>query len=334
MDEAQRTEKYAKQPQDEHRIALMNQLLLPAQNLLEQQATEPKQPIVLVIGAPRSGTTLAGQMLASTGGFTYASNFLARFWQTPAVGAIIEEALKIRENDTIDFSSTHGVTKGWSNSHEFGYFWSTWFDRGQQTHHLSQTELTQIDATALRSSLGALEAVRQLPLLFKNNTWCTLQADYLARTLPTSIFVVCQRNPLFIAQSILMARRERYGDDQQWWTVRPSTYKTILDYSPQQQVVFQALEIQREMHEELQQICSHRIVQVPYERLCTEPRRIIAEVVEKCASAGASVTIEHEGPERFTSSDARRLPVAEWALLQRALEEDYHDFRARVDSGG
>ncbi|MFY3629844.1 sulfotransferase [Achromobacter xylosoxidans] len=331
MDDVQRTEKYAKRPVDEQRIAQMNELLRPAQASLEQHAPQPAQPIVLVIGAPRAGTTLAGQMLAATGGFAYASNFLARFWQTPAVGAIIEQALKIRENDGIDFSSTHGVTKGWSNSHEFGYYWSSWFDRGQTTHRLAPAELAQIDAAAMLRSLGALEAVRHLPFVFKNNTWCTLQAAYLARTLPTSLFVVCRRNPLFIAQSILMARRERYGDERQWWSVRPSTYETIIQYSPQQQVVFQALEIQREMDDELRLIAPHRLVHAPYERLCAEPRRIVAEVVERCESAGARLKLERTCPEAFESTDVRRLQAAEWRLLERALE-DYPAFRVRVES--
>ncbi|CAB3650511.1 MAG: sulfotransferase [Achromobacter pulmonis] len=331
MDEVQRTEKYAKRPLDEQRVAQMNQLLLPAQAALERDAPEPAQPIVLVIGAPRAGTTLAGQMLAATGGFAYASNFLARFWQTPAVGAIIEQALKIRDNDGIDFSSTHGVTKGWSNSHEFGYYWSAWFDRGQATHRLTPAQLAQIDAVAVRRSLGALEAVRQLPFVFKNNTWCTLQASYLAQTLPTSLFVVCRRNPLFIAQSILMARRERYGDEKQWWSVRPSTYETITQYSPHQQVVFQALEIQREMDDELRQVAPHRLIHAPYERLCAEPRHIIAEVVERCESSGVKLTLERTCPETFDSTDVRRLPANEWNLLERALE-DYPAFRARIES--
>lgn len=320
MDEPERSARFAKDTAEEERIAQMNVMLEPAQAELEKGLVEPKLPVVMVIGAPRSGTTLTGQILAACGSFGYISNFVARFWRAPAVGTRIERSLSLWKGAEIDFASSHGVTRGWSNSHEFGYFWSSFFDRGQETHRLSKDELGQIDAAHLRRAIASIEAEHGLPLVFKNNSWCTLQADYLAKLLPTAIFVVCRRNPLYVAQSFLKTRRERYGDERMWWSVRPSTYQSILAHPPHHQVVFQALEIEREMNELLEAVSPQRIVDARYERVCAEPMAFVDEVERKCVLRDADPALLRRLPQHFESTDVQRVDDEDWKRLQQALD--------------
>src|SRR5688572_22353457 len=102
MEEARRTTAYRKDPANEEGLRALNELLEPIQKQLEVQFKSPRLPVVFIIGAPRSGTTSVSQLLAYSGRFAYISNFLARFWLAPLIGAKIEIALGMRGQSLID----------------------------------------------------------------------------------------------------------------------------------------------------------------------------------------------------------------------------------------
>ena len=94
-------------------------------------------PVVLVMGALRSGTTLLTQWLANTNEFAYPTNVLSRFYQAPIIGAKIQRLLFDREynfrneirdfNQEINYSSENGKTRGALAPNEFWYFWRRFF---------------------------------------------------------------------------------------------------------------------------------------------------------------------------------------------------------------
>ena len=310
MDEHSRTSAYAKDSANEAQIARLNELLAPLQRQLEERHDEPRLPVVLIIGPPRSGTTLTSQLLASSGCFGYVSNFVARFWRAPAIGAQAELALNIRAAAATPhhFTSTHGVTEGWAEPHEFGYFWSQWFDFGQETHWLDATLRQRVDGNGLRRALASLEAVYAGPMVYKNNTWFTLQAAFLATLLPNAIFVVCRRDPFHVARSLLRIRRERLGDENLWWSIRPSSYRRLLTLPPVEQVIHQALDIESEMNRELASVPAERIVEAPYIDTCRMPARLVNEVRAACDRLGCPVAKSRPLPGGFEPTDR-------WTLL-------------------
>jgi len=320
MDEAERTAEYRKEPTEEATLAALNRHLEPLQRTLEQEFGRPRLPVVFIIGAPRSGTTLASQCLAYGSNLGYISNFVARFWRAPLVGARLERTLNIREALPIEgFSSEHGVTAGLSSPHEFGYFWSGWFDLGQDTHRLSEAELAKVDHAGMARRIAALESFYGAPMSFKNNTWCTFQASYLHRHFPDALFLVCRRKPIFIAQSMLRARRRRLGGEQQWWSVRPSSYRRLLGLPWWQQVVGQAIDIEREMDEALRGVRPDRIIEVEYQKLCARPSALVEAVRERLQGSGFTVQNTRELPERFQHTDVQQVPDGDWQLLNEAL---------------
>src|SRR5207247_2357787 len=61
------------------------------QAALEHYSSDHKDyPIVFVMGAHRSGTTLFMQWLANTGAVAYPTNILSRFFGAPVIGAQIQ----------------------------------------------------------------------------------------------------------------------------------------------------------------------------------------------------------------------------------------------------
>lgn len=321
MDESERLPKFRKDALSEEFLQRFNHQLVPLQSAEEAKQSAPKLPTVFIVGAPRSGTTLMSQLLAFSGCFGYVSNFVARFWLAPAVGARLQRSLGTGpERDELRFESMHGVTRGWGSPHEFGYYWSRWFDLGQDTHKLSDEEIGRVDRVALQRSLASLELAFGLPMAFKNSSWCTLQADFLAQVFPLSIFVVCRRDPLFVAQSILQARRERYGNENIWWSIRPPDYQHLLNLPWWDQIAGQIVGITDEVAKSVARIPTERVIDADYDLVCSNPAAVIDRLIESCRLRGATMTARPTIPARFESTNKVRIDDSELNLLRKAID--------------
>jgi len=270
MKDLPRTDRFRK---DESREALLrraNELLAGLDAKLDE-ACAPQRPVIFIIGPPQSATTLVSQLFASAGCFGFISNFTARFYSAPALGMLLEQALGLDTEQATGYESEYGVTKGWRSPHEFGYFWNRWFDQGQETHKLTPDKLARVDGAGLRSAVAHMEAVTGAPMIFKNNTWCTFQIAFLKAIFPKSIWVVCQRHPFYNAQAITNGRKNRHGNINTWWSVRPTQYPSLVKLPWYSQVAGQVRHTLDEMEEGLKSIAPPDIVRVRYEDLCRKP---------------------------------------------------------------
>lgn len=290
IDEHQRLPHYRKNAVTEQRLWDINQLLEPLEKKRLNKYYDLQFPVAFIVGLPRSGTTLLSQLLAARMNVGYISNFLARFWLAPGIGAEIERSLGIRNRKTsnqIDFVSEYGVTAGWHQPHEFGYFWNRWFDVGQDMHYLTAEQSSEVDAGKLRQSVASIEAVFGLPMVFKNNTWCTMAIPFLAQTFPSAIFVVSERDPQSVCLSIMRARLQRYGDVNTWWSVRPPNFLQLVNRPWEEQIVCQVQTVMSIMEQGLSDLGDERVLRVPYHDVCANP----VDTVERIAHAlGAEVS--------------------------------------------
>lgn len=312
-------------------LELINWSLVPVEALLTAGLSEPRLPVVFVVGLPRTGTTLTGQVLATAHRYGYPSNLLARFWRAPALGGYLDRACRrLTGADRAvgggsgSFRSHYGRTSGPWGLHEFGYYWDRWFDRGQTTHRLDDAALEAVPADALRRSLAGLERSLGAPLLFVNNTWCTLQADYLSRELPRSLFVVCERDPIWVAQSLLRGRQERKGDRGSWWSVRPSAFAELRELPWHRQIGGQVAHLMHEQEEALGRVPVERQVRVGYRDLCRDPGRIAARVREAAARLQDDASWDGppslgRTPSGLEARDHRRIPEGDLRRLEEGL---------------
>ena len=92
-DTPNRTREHRRNSDLEQVLGQLNDALAPAGDALAAAHDVPRHPVILVVGCPRSGTTLLMQWLAAAGCFSVPTNLVSRFFRAPAIGALVERVL-------------------------------------------------------------------------------------------------------------------------------------------------------------------------------------------------------------------------------------------------
>ena len=245
---------------------------------LPQQQRRSDLPIVYIVGAPRTGTTLLSQLISRHLDVGYVSNILARFWARPSVGVFLSQAILGDNPDAAPaFESTHGRTANPAGPHEFGYFWRHWLRLDAcRTHHLTPEDIASVDAPGLTRALEEeLLGASGKPFVFK-----TVVAGFCARFLtqihPRSLFVYVDRNARDVARSLLRCRMERYGNYHTWWSLKPSTWPFACD-TPGEEAALQVTHCCAEILDELNSP-SVNSIHLTYQDICTDPQGVLERI--------------------------------------------------------
>jgi hypothetical protein len=172
---------------------------------LYETATAPDLPIVVVCGPARSGTSLTAQVLIRQLPVSYFSNVVGIFVRSPLLATrALSFALTRR---SVSFSSFYGKSQRLSGPNDALHIWDRWF--GSDRNRMREPP----DSAALASMsrfFGAWQRTWHLPIVAKNNQLYAY-GEAVARALPTAHFVCLRRDPVFLAQSQLVARRLLLG---------------------------------------------------------------------------------------------------------------------------
>ena len=306
----------------------INGLLGPAQRQIVESCGLPREPVVMVVGAPRSGTTLLMQWLAASGVFGYPTNLLSRFYGAPYIGARIQRLLTDPRFDfrgeladlggEVSFVSTLGKTRGALSPHEFGHFWRR-FIPNQVPRPLSPAEEARIDGEGLARELAALQLAFEQPLAMKA---IILQYNIpaLARAVPSSVFFFVRRSPFYNVQSLLEAREKFYGTRSKWYSVEPPEYEALRRLDPVAQVVGQIHDTNRCLEEALASLPPERALAVDYEHLCRDPAGAWRRLGERLRAMGHELP-EYSGPESFEVMNRLRVDREDAAAIVAAWED-------------
>lgn len=250
--------------------------------------TSPR-PLVLVVGAPRTGTTLLLQELAASGRVAYLGNLAARAWSRPSVGLLLQRVLadpSLQFRDELadvhealarpGRTSVLGKTSGALGPNEAWYVWRHHLGEGigDVRHPLPDRDAWQRLAAALHEAAAA----DGRPLAAKAMiAWRDLPAA--ADAMPAARFVRVRRAREDIVDSVLQARVEHTGATTSWWSFR--THAEPMG-TPRRQVAAQVAAIEDRV-DDLVARHPERSVQVRLEDLVAEPRRTIDTVLEGLA---------------------------------------------------
>lgn len=316
-----RTARFQKDWRGEELLSAVNQALAPLERELVAAFTAPRYPIIFVVGAPRSGTTMLVQLLITCFELGYINNVAARFWMAPYVGAWLASELHDSERPpAIGFSSDVGITREYEGPHEFGYFWRRWFDY-HDTHELSREQIEAIDITYLRQELAAIEHVFDRPILLKNIPALSLQVGFLATAVPESVFIHCRRDHLYVAQSLLLSRLKYYGAKESWFSVKPKEYRWLKSRPYAEQIAGQVFYTQKRIEQAFSSLDSRHCLEIDYESLCQNPQEQLERVANLLSGVGCELSRRDCAVPDLTCTNERLVDENEFRLLEVACRQ-------------
>ena len=310
-------------------ILELKQRLAPIQEQVNAEYGMPKWPVGLIIGPPRSGTTVFLQFLASTGHFSYPSNLLARFAYAPYIGALVQKMLLNSEFDphgdfadirsTPSFDSELGKSKGALATNEFFHFWRISLNR-YFPEPFTEQELEKIDYDRLTAGLASIEAAFQKPFCTKEMLLQYNLSKFFKHQ-PYSFYFRLVRNPIYVCQSILQARIKYSGSKEEWWSAKPEEYEKLKVLDVYRQIAGQVYYTEKAIDAGLSEVPDENQLTISYERFCSDPESIYREIVDKYNSLGYELPCELNSAYRFRSTNEFRLPIEEIKKFKEAYAE-------------
>ena len=289
--------------------------LAPWERRLYALAAQPQLPIVIVTGAPRSGTTLVSQVLRAHLPVGYFNNLTAVFPRAPIVANRMFARLLRPRPPT--YHSFYGRTRGFAEQNDGLHLWDRWLG---EDRYAPPVKLDASVTEDMRRFFAAYEAILGKPLLTKNNALATT-ASTIARALPTSHFVVVRRDLPYAAQSILHAREVVQGSRTVPYGVSDPQHRVVRTdaASPIEAVCAQLVYHERRMHEQHEELGPTRFHIVEYEAFCREPERLVERVGREILGITVDTAAVRAALPAFRSTNRVTVSAAEFAEIQSRL---------------
>ena len=263
------TPPYRKHDDDEAFLEWLNGLLAgPEAHGYED--LEERHPTVHVLGLPRSGTTLALQLIAAHTDIAYVDHVAAAFPGAPMIGLRLAQKLRRGLPRASFYASDFGRTASLSEPHEFTYFWSRLLDLPYGLDGLAQPEPGhQVDWDRARRVLTNMCAAVDGPLAFKSFhvIW---QLEAFCRVLPRTVVVRIRRDRLQVAQSLLRMRESLYGSRDAWASIRPLQYAWLKDEDWATQIAGQIVYTSRALQAGIRSVAPAGLVEIDYDVICRD----------------------------------------------------------------
>lgn len=297
-------------------IALVNFALGQIESLL--LLSIPNKPIttVWIIGPPRSGTTLLYQILVKHYKFAYLSNFSAMFFRAPILSSWAARSIFHQQEKGIKFVSNYGRTDGWLGPSESGEFWYRWFPRGEHIYvppHATSAQTLEI----MRREITGISIMTRKPVIFKN-TYNSMRIAPIVEAFPNAKFLVCQRDPVDISQSILNGRVKALGDKSPWWSLPPKEIDAIKQHAYWEQVVEQVYYVYKQIEEDKQRYGEEHFHNVNYHELCQHPRQTLSEIEQFLNIKSCNC---EQLPEQFPLSTGRKVSEDDYQKIQSMVRQ-------------
>lgn len=266
-----RTAAYRKSAHAEEMFRAMNRALAP----LESYEPSPRErPTLFIFGLPRSGTTLAYQLLAQCLDIGYVNNLIARFWQAPLHGIALSQVVLGRPSAAA-FDSDFGKTRGPHGPHEFAYFWQSWLGMNSVEDLLRfNAPSSQVDWPALGGVVRCMQDAFDSGIVFKT-MYVANHIREFAAAFAQPLFVYVDRDPVDVGLSILAGRKAYYGDPQVWWATYPPDFQSLAELPFAEQIAGQVQSLRATYENALGLLDPSLVLRVGYEALCAEPGKVL-----------------------------------------------------------
>jgi hypothetical protein len=231
---------------------------------------------VFIIGAPRTGSSILYQILSNEYDLLYVNNLIDYFHRNIFFGFWLSN--KIYKNyPHNNFNSFYGQTYkyGLKAPSECGGFWYRWVPKNKI--YIELNEINSEDIKKLHNNIYSIINRYKKFLLFKN-MYIGMRLNLILQTVPQSKFIFIKRNPLFTAQSLLIARKRIYNDYNTWWSIKPKEFNKIKNLENTQQVVQQIYYIEKQIYKDLKLFPQENIITINYEDLQSNYNHILTKI--------------------------------------------------------
>lgn len=237
-------------------------LLRPLEARLYRNAPEPQSPILIVVGPPRSGTTLVAQTLIRYLRCNYFNNLTSLFPGAP----ITANRLLPRQfqPEQVRPKSFYGRTARMFGHNDGLHLWDRWLgnDRTKPVVEISEEKKDQ-----MRRFFGAFQAQFPGPLVIKNNN-LNVCAGLIGQILPTARFVCLSRDHEDLTHSLLVARNTIHGDQRVPYGLGPAGFEHL---HPLESIRTQISFLEQQSQRQQDTLGPGRFWHLPYEDFCIRP---------------------------------------------------------------
>lgn len=231
-----------------------------------KNSTTSSEPIILILGGSRSGTTLVYQTLAQYLPVSYFSNFIASFNSSPITAYKLFHKLIPKTKN--DFKSYFGSVKGLDGPNDAFALWNRWL--GEDRNHVPENidEETKAD---MKAFFNAWSQTTKMPFLNKNNR-NSLCAPMFASIFPNIYFVEIYRDPIYVAQSLVLSRRAVQGSEKIGWGLLSTDSENSTDpLAYIDDICLQVHQVNELINKNRAKIDSKKYFRVSYEEFCENP---------------------------------------------------------------
>jgi len=318
---------HSKNPAEEDFLERLNAFLAPHQEDDYRDLPEA-YPTLHIVGAPRSGTTLLHQVIASHLQVGYVDNLVASFWRAPVYGMLLSKKL-IGGRRLSSFRSEFGRTQGIHEPHEFGYFWSGALGYEEMLQKDEAFE-EQIDWARLRLILINMAHACGAPVVFKS----ALLAWHIARmqaVMPKACFLWMRRDPTQTALSLLSYRRGFLGSAEKWVSLKPAQYSWLKNEPYWRQVAGQVYHLEQSIQQQVDRVGGRNVLTVDYEDFAACPEAVLRGVQELLAGNGLRPELVCRPPTSFTLRRRTREDCQDYDRVRGEVERFFGAANRRLD---
>lgn len=294
-------------------------LLAKFEPMLYRKANGPLvYPPVFFLGAPRSGTTLAMQVITDVFDIGYISNFHCRFFGAPALAEMLFHPIEGRPRSS--YFSIHGRTGASYDPSECGEWWYRFFRRSPRYVDLGGASDQKM--IRFRGSVVSLIQAFGKPVLFKN-PHAALRIQPIVKYIPEALFIIVERDELDNAHSLLEVRKKVYGNYDRWWSMEPPEIKELEKLPAYQQVVEQVRQIYSTIIKDLSvsKVAPSACFTLKYEQLCQDPEKEMQRLDQFFRANKCEIARLHEPPGPFARREEVRIDKELFENVKKYAQE-------------
>jgi hypothetical protein len=290
-------------------------VLSVAERAIYRRSIEPKLPTVFVCGPARSGTSVTAQTIIRQFDVAYLPNVVEIFPRGP----VLASRLLLRRSDRgrLEFSSFYGKSRRAFEPSDAMAIWDRWLGSDRDSVPLC---LAAERRDSMRRFFAAWESTWNQPVVAKYNR-LYICAEAVAAALPRAHFVCLQRNPVFLAQAQLIARRLIVGDENRpYGPITPEYQQLRRAGSPVQDACAYVAADYRIAARTRSRISPQRFWTVSYERFCRDPN-VLLERLSKEVLGIPYRPLSAAEQRAIDVSSKPKVDEETFAALRRSCEE-------------